>query len=299
MDAHETSSWPKKTREVVDGWMLDSTVWNDLEYRDGDVVIASYGKAGSTWVQQIVAQLIFSGEDVDVGAISPWLEFMASPRQATLGLLDSQSHRRFYKTHLPVDAMPLSRKAKYIYVARDGRDVVWSYHKFFSSFGEPPPGIVELIAAGRAKPPPPINPDVREFYHEWLDRDGYPFLPFFSHVQGWWDVRGLPNILMVHFSALKADMPGQIRRIADFLDISVPSDAWRRILEHCSFNYMKQHADAVAPPGAATLEGGRKAFFHAGTNGRWRDVLSPAESEKYERAARSRLSPDCAHWLAT
>lgn len=299
MNAQETTSWPQKTREVVDGWMLDSTVWNDLEYRDGDVVIASYGKAGTTWVQQIVAQLLFAGEDIAVADLSPWIEFLMLPREATLGLLESQTHRRFYKTHLPVDALPLSSRAKYLYVARDGRDVVWSYHKFFSGFKEPPRGLVEMIAVGRAKPPPATKPDVRDFYHEWLDRDGYPFLPFFPHVQGWWEVHQLPNVLMLHFDSLKADLHAEIQRIADFLDVPVPSAAWPMILEHCSFDYMKQRADAVAPPGATALAGGRSAFFHAGTNGRWRDVLSPTESEKYEAAAKARLSPDCARWLAT
>jgi hypothetical protein len=64
----------------------------------------------------IVAQLLFAGEDVAVAELSPWIEFLMLPREATLGLLESQTRRRFYKTHLPVDALPLSSKAKYLYV---------------------------------------------------------------------------------------------------------------------------------------------------------------------------------------
>lgn len=48
--------------------------------------------------------------------------------------------------------------------------------------------------------------------------------PFFSHVASWWAVRQLPNVMLVHFSALRADLPGEARRIANFLDIAVPDD---------------------------------------------------------------------------
>ncbi len=30
------------------------------------------------------------------------------------------------KTHLPVDALVFSPEAKYLYIGRDGRDVIWS-----------------------------------------------------------------------------------------------------------------------------------------------------------------------------
>jgi aryl sulfotransferase len=71
------------------------------------------------------------------------------------------------------------------------------------------------------------------------------------------------------------------------------------VLEHCTFDYMKRGAERIAPLGAANLEGGRTSFFHKGTNGRWRDVLTAAESKKYEDLALQELTLDCAHWLAT
>jgi aryl sulfotransferase len=46
-------------------------------------------------------------------------------------------------------------------------------------------------------------------------------------------------------------------------------------------------------------EGGGDTFIHKGTNGRWKDVLTPAESAAYEAEAVARLGPACAHWLAT
>jgi aryl sulfotransferase len=96
--------------------------------RDGDdIVISTYAKSGTTWVQQIVSQLLFAGEEgLEVARMSPWLDLRVPPKSIKLPAVEAQTHRRFLKTHLPVDALVFSAKAKYIYIGRDGRDVAWS-----------------------------------------------------------------------------------------------------------------------------------------------------------------------------
>ena len=70
----QSTSWPKKTRELH-SHHFDSTIWNDLQVRDDDIVIATYAKAGTTWMQQIIAQLLFDGEpDLSVAEMSPWMD---------------------------------------------------------------------------------------------------------------------------------------------------------------------------------------------------------------------------------
>src|SRR5262249_39805648 len=115
-----TKMFPQKTREIHNHH-FDSTIWNELKFRDDDVVVATYGKSGTTWLQQIVGQLIFSGAgDVPVAEISPWLDLRVPPKPVKLPMVEAQAHRRFLKTHLPVDALVFSPKAKYLFVARDG-----------------------------------------------------------------------------------------------------------------------------------------------------------------------------------
>lgn len=59
---------------------LDSTIWNDIKFRDDDIVISTYAKAGTTRVQQIVAQLLFNGvEGVEVAEMSPWVDLRVPP----------------------------------------------------------------------------------------------------------------------------------------------------------------------------------------------------------------------------
>ena len=103
----------------------------------------------------------------------------------------------------------------------------------------------------------------------------------------------------MHFVNLKADLPGQAKRIAQFLGIDIAPGEWPAILEHCSFDYMKAHAAQAAPLGGAIWEGGADSFIFKGTNGRWRDLLTKADIDAYEARALKELGPDCAHWLAT
>ena len=288
---------PVKTRELHNHHM-DSTIWNEFKFRDGDVIIGTWAKSGTTWMQQIVGQLLL-GPDPAIRAaeLSPWLDIRVMPKDVKLGILEAQTHRRFLKTHLPVDALVFSPKAKYIYVGRDARDVVWSlfnhHHNFtdeaYEAFNETP-GLVG---------PPLERPtdDIRQYWHEWLDGDGYPFWQFWEHIRSWWDIRGLPNVMLVHFDELKADMERRMRDIAEFLEVSVDPSDWARICEYCTFDWMKEHADETAPGGGMMFTGGGKSFIFKGENNRWQSVLSPDESAEYETRAIEQLGAECADWL--
>jgi aryl sulfotransferase len=291
--------WPVKTRELCTQ-LYDSTVWNDFTFRDDDIVISTWAKSGTTWTQQIVAQLLFDGaEDLEVAEMSPWLDLRIPPNEVKLAALEAQSHRRFIKTHLPVDALVYSPRAKYIYIGRDGRDVMWSMHNHWRN------GNAAIYAAvndtpGRIGPPiepPPVS--AREYFLTWLERDGYPFSPFWENIRSWWAIRHLPNLMLLHFENLKADMEAEIRRIAGFLGVRVDPSRWLAILDHCSFGYMKAHATKSVPLGGAFWDGGARTFIHKGTNGRWRDELTEADCRAYEAAARRELGEECAAWLAT
>jgi len=293
-----TQNWPQKMREIRSQY-FDSTVWNDFIFRDDDVVIATYAKCGTTWTQQIVSQLIFNGaEGLPVSEMSPWLDLRVPTKAEKLAAVEGQTHRRFLKTHLPVDALVFSPRAKYIYVARDGRDVVWSLYNHHANANQ---RFYEIIndTPGRVGPPierPPAS--IKQYYENWLAGDGHPFWPFWAHIRSWWEIRHLPNVLLVHFADLKRNLPGEISRIADFLGIEVDSGKWQDILTHCSFTYMKAHAEDCVPLQGAVWEGGAKTFIHRGTNRRWAETLSADDCKVYEARALAELGPECACWLA-
>lgn len=291
--------FPSKKREMQNNHM-DSTIWNDLVFRDDDIVISTYAKSGTTWLQQIVGQLIFEGrEDVDVAGLSPWLDLRAPPKEIKLPEVEAQTNRRFLKTHLPVDALVYSEIAKYVYVARDGRDVVWSFYnhhknandQLFSMLNDTP-GLV-------GDPFPQLTKDVVEYFEEWLERDGYPLWSYWDNIRSWWKIRDLPNLHMMHYTTLKADTRTEVETLAAFLDIDLTDAVLSDVLDHSSFEYMKGNADKMAPLGGTIFKGGGKTFINKGTNGRWQNELPPELSDRYESTAIKQLGEDCAHWLKT
>jgi aryl sulfotransferase len=295
----EVASWPQKTRDLHNHH-FDSTIWDEFEFRDDDIIIATYAKSGTTWVQQIVAQLLFNGEaDLEVAEMSPWLDLRVPPREVKLPAVEAQTHRRFIKTHLPVDALVFSPKAKYLYIARDGRDIVWSMHNHHFNANE---AWYDALNNTPGRVGPPIEPptdDLRRYFLDWLEQDGHPFWPFWENVRSWWAIRDLPNVHLVHFAALKEDMPARIREIAAFLEIPIDESKWDDIVEHCSFDYMKEHGTKSVPLGGAFWEGGAQTFVHKGTNGRWADTLTDEDNERYEARAIAELGEECAAWLKT
>ena len=295
----ETMKWPEKTREFQNHH-FDSTIWNDLKFRDDDIVIATYAKSGTTWMQQIVAQLMFDGDpDIAVAEMSPWVDLRVPPKEVKLPLLEAQTHRRFMKTHLPVDATRFCPKAKYLYIGRDGRDVVWSMYNHHVNANQT---WYDALNDTPGRVGPPIEPppaDIRQYWREWLDRDGHPFWPFWDNIRSWWSVRALPNVKFIHFANLKHDMAGEIRAIATFLDIPINASRWEAILEHCSFEWMKKNATKSVPLGGAFWDAGAEVFINKGVNGRWSVTLPPEEVAEYETRSRTELGDECAHWLAT
>ncbi|HEY2727926.1 MAG TPA: sulfotransferase domain-containing protein [Parafilimonas sp.] len=295
----QTIALPQKNRELHNHH-FDSTIWNDFKFRNDDIIVATYAKSGTTWMQQIISQLIFDApEDFEVAEMSPWLDLRVPPKEVKLAAVENQHHRRFIKTHLPVDALVFSPEAKYVYIGRDGRDVVWSMYNHHASANEKwyhalndTPGLVG----------PPIekpNPSIVEYFREWLDKDGYPFWSFWENVRSWWAIRDLPNVYMIHFQKLKEDMPGEIRKLAAFLDIDINEANWNKLLEHCSFEYMKKNSVKSVPLGGAFWDGGSDTFIYKGVNGRWHTMLSKEDSDRYESMVKEYLGEDCARWLAT
>ncbi len=289
---------PRKTREMHNHH-FDSTIWNDFRFRDDDVIISTYAKSGTTWVQQIVGQILFGPDpELAVSELSPWVDLRVPPKDIKLPAIEAQKHRRFLKTHLPVDALVFSPKAKYIFIGRDGRDVVWSMYNhhananslWYEALNDTP---------GRVGPPIERPPsDIKQYFRDWLDKDGHPFWPFWENIRSWWDIRGLPNVKVLHFAELKRDMAEMMREIAEFLEVEVNQEDWPQIELFCSFDWMKANATKATPLGGDFWDAGAETFINKGTNGRWQEILSAEDSADYESRAITELGEECAAWLA-
>lgn len=296
---------PKRTR-IYQNHHFDSTRWDYFEWRDDDIVVATSYKAGTTWTQAIVAHLLFADGNLPAAPaeMSPWLDMRIMPLEVVLNRLKAQQHRRFIKTHLPLNGMPYNEKAKYLYIARDARDVFMSLWNHYTGMKDEFFMLMNMLPGrvGDELPRPPD--DIHTFWRNWITRgwfegegDGWPYWSHLSNVQSWWDFRHLPNIQLFHYSDMLANTEREARSMAVFLEIDVPEDAWVNILKAVSFTEMKRQGELYAPGGGYFWKGGAQTFLHKGSNDRWREILSEEEVALYGAACERALSPGCRDWL--
>jgi aryl sulfotransferase len=291
-----------QVKHIYQNHHLDSTRWNQFVPRHDDIVIATPYKCGTTWMQNIVMNLIF--QDLQIRKIweySKWLDF--SPHPDNLDDIMAQEHRRFIKTHLPLDGLRFFEQIKYIVVGRDARDVFMSLWNHYRS--HPQEFYDDVNGENLIGEPFPQCPDnIRDHWTQWISKgwfewetEGYPHWSNMHHVQTWWNFRHLPNILFVHYNDLLSNLEGEIQRIADYLDIEVADDLLPKIADAVTFKTMKQKAEDLLGDMDGGFRGGAKTFINKGTNGRWRGVLTEEDLKLYDAAVNRVLTPDCAHWL--
>ena len=277
---------------------FDSRRWQAISFRQDDIVISSWAKSGTTWLQQIVCQLVHDGrEGLDISALSPWVDFRITPIHQVRAVLDSQPHRRVMKSHLPADSLPLEPCVRYLYIAREPADVVWSWYRHHHEFTDE---AYEKLNSTPGRVGPPLerpDSDFQAYFHRWLREDGHPFHPYWSNVGSWWARRHEPNIRLIHFADLRRSLGVELRRLADFLHLQPSSESWQRILRHCSLEHMKANAELVAPLGGAIFKGGAPSFIRSGERRQWEGLLDETDLALCRREAAERLPAECVRWL--
>ena len=273
--------------------VFDSARWARFVHRPGDIFVCTPAKCGTTWMQTIVASLLWPDGDAPgaVMALSPWVDAEFNPLEKLLATYEGQRHRRFIKTHTPADGIPIWDDASYVFVARDGRDAFMSFCHHREVFKNELRESLNLRALADGVPPMPRwDGDVHGFFASWLAEGA-----LFWHVRSFWRLRERPNVLLVHYNDLKLDLGAEMRRVADFLSISVPAARWAAAVERCTFASMKARGAEIGA--FDPFEGGAQAFLYKGTNGRWRDVLTADELEAYRKRAADFLPDEAARWL--
>ena len=101
----------------------------------------------------------------------------------------------------------------------------------------------------------------------------------------------------MHYNDLKADLEGEMRRIARFLEIDVPAAKWPILIDAATFASMKRDSALLGPEMGMIFEGGANRFLYKGTNDRWRDVLTAEDLALYEAAAARTLTPELKRWF--
>nr|VFJ47011.1 MAG: aryl sulfotransferase [Candidatus Kentron sp. FM]VFJ47340.1 MAG: aryl sulfotransferase [Candidatus Kentron sp. FM]VFK07558.1 MAG: aryl sulfotransferase [Candidatus Kentron sp. FM] len=281
---------------------MDSSRWDTFTPRKGDVIVATYPKSGSTWMQWIVLKLLSPQHSQRyLQADGFWFENRLIPQSYVANMLARKKHPPLIKTHLPLDALPYFPEMRYIAVFRDGRDVAMSLWNHYKNYTDQ---MYESLNKQNESAFPRCPETFQEFWNNWITRgwfdweqDGYPFGSYLHFVESWWKFHHLPNILIVHFADLLDDLEREIQRVADHIDVSLSLARRAEITNQVTFDAMKKDAEKHTPiPGWAFKEGAA-SFFYKGTNGRWKHMLTEQEIAQYEAVLSRVLPPDCTTWL--
>lgn len=282
----------------------DSGRWLDFPFREGDIVISTRSKSGTTWMQMICALLIFRTPDLPAPLVelSPWLDWLVVDRETVYDRLAKQDHRRFIKTHTPLDGLPLDPRATYIVVARHPLDMAVSlYHQASNIDRDRLRQLTGQPAPEPDQPPRPRLP-VREWLLSWIDADADPREEMDSlagvlwHLSDAWARADRPNVVLVHYDDLSANLAKEMRRLAERLGIEIPDSQWPALVEAAGFAQMKARGDLLAPDPQGVFKDCR-AFFRRGRSGAGRELLTATELERYHVRAAELAPPDLLRWL--
>ncbi len=290
--------------------MADSARWERFRFRPHDVVISTPSKCGTTWMQTIVGMLLF--ERVDLGAplsaLSPWLDMLIRDDDEVFGLLEAQQHRRWMKTHTPLDGVPEHPTVTYLAVVRHPLDVALSdrdHHNNMSierarelrvtASGEPDPAV--LVAYEE----PPDDPG--DMLRWFIDSDLPPtgsgpnsLADFCEQASIAWQRRHLPNVHLFHYTDMWEDLDSEMRRVAAALGVSLEESLWTDLVDAARLDSMRSRAAAVAPEADLGFWRSDAGFFKTGGPRNWSSLLDGADIAHFHDRLHE-LAGDTAEWI--
>jgi aryl sulfotransferase len=287
--------------------VADSGRWDGFAFRPGDVVISTPPKSGTTWTQVLCALLIFNGPEfpAPLEAVSPWLDMNIRPLAEVTAALAAQTHRRFIKTHTPLDGLPLQADVTYLVVGRDPRDVAVSYEHHIANMDFA--RFLELRAAAVGNEDLAELPERRvpsadpvERFRVFVAGETRAMPPTLAsvlhHLDTGWQRRHEPNVSLFHYADLQADLAGELLRLACVLGIPCSPERARELATEASLARMRERSADVVPNASRGTWKDVQAFFRSGGTGEWRARLSAADLAAYEARVAALVGPDLAAW---
>lgn len=309
--SHLTGWWVPVTLVVVTiryrTMMQDNARWDGFDLRPSDVVISTPPKSGTTWTQMLCALLIFDGPDfpAPMSELSPWLDQSIRSREEVYAVYGAQQHRRFIKTHTPIDGLPWHPDVTYVVVGRDPRDVMVSMEHHFANMDLDRVLMLRDRAVGNddldtLPPRPPLSDDPQErfrtFVHNTELARGMNLTQVLHHLETAWERRALSNIVMCHYADYTADLPGEVLRLAHALNIAMTVDRAHELAAEASLDRMRGRAVEVIPNAGAIWKNDQ-AFLRTGGFGEWRARVNGDDLAEYDAVVRATVSLDLAAWV--
>ena len=280
----------------------DSSRWIDFPFREGDIVISARSKSGTTWVQTICALLVFQTPDLpdSLSNLSPWLDWLITPPADVYAQLAGQDHRRFIKTHTPLDGLPVDPRVTYIVTGRHPLDMAVSlYHQGGNLNRE---RIRELTGQPDSRSTTDDRPPLHDGCSGGSNKMSIPRTRS-THYLACYGTSRMPGVvepprmssLSTTTTSSARSMP-EMRRLASRLGVSVSEETWSGLGRSGDIRSDAAEADSIAPDPSGILKD-QAAFFRRGSSGEGSETLTRAELDHYYRRV-SRMAPmNLFEWL--
>ncbi|BDE13643.1 glycolipid sulfotransferase [Mycobacterium kiyosense] len=301
--------------------MSDNTRWDALELRPGDIIITTPSKCGMTWMQRLVSLLVFDGPDLPgpLSTVSPWFDQTIRPVQEVAAVLEAQRHRRFIKTHTPLDGLVLDDRVTYICVGRDPRDAAVSMLHQTTNMDRD--RVRELYDAAAPATGRPGRPDrvpepghgprgpVAEF-RDWMEGPAHPppgvglapprgigtLANILDQFGKSWERRHAPNVALFHYADLQADLVGELLLLASTLGIDLTRERAQELAAYASLDAMRSRASEIAPNTTDGIWRSDERFFRRGGSGEWQQYFGFHETRRYNHRINQLAPPDLLAW---
>jgi hypothetical protein len=289
--------------------MTDSARWERFAHRPGDIVISTPPKSGTTWTQMLCALMIFDGPALPapLDALSPWLDLRIRSEEEVFEIYERQEHRRFIKTHTPLDGLPLRDDVRYVVVGRDPRDVLVSWEHHVDNLD------LDVVLASRAEavglddldeydPPPVLESDPAVRFRDFVETDWcatrlVSLANVLHHLRTGWDRRADPNVGLIHFLDYRRDLVAAMTRLAGLCSLEVDPDRLAALAPAAGIDRMRERADEVAPDITKSDHWkDRRRFFRSGTSGEWVGRTTVDDRERYDQRVAELVPGALARW---
>jgi hypothetical protein len=249
-----------------------------------DVFVSTFAKSGTNWMMQIAHQIAFrgAGDYEHIHDVISWPDFVEKGRRRIAISIDdervqkaSPTGLRVVKTHLAADFVPYSEAARYLVVVRDPKEI------FVSSY---------FFAAGAAGP---IMPSPAVWFELFLT-DKFPLnfgRTWAEHTAGYWALKDKPNVLVLSFRAMKRDLPGAVRQVAERMGIDLAEAEMNAVVKKSTFQYMRGIENKFTPMPKDMLPWGEGLqMMRSGETGNSNEMLTLEQQRMIDRHFQAELA---------
>ncbi|PNJ04638.1 SULT1C2 isoform 1 [Pongo abelii] len=274
-----------KLKEVEGTLLQPATVdnWSQIqsfEAKPDDLLICTYPKAGTTWIQEIVDMIEQNG-DVEkcqraiIQHRHPFIEWARPPQPSGVEKAKAMPSPRILKTHLSTQLLPPSfweNNCKFLYVARNAKDCMVSYYHFQRmNHMLPDPGTWE------------------EYFETFIDGK-VVWGSWFDHVKGWWEMKDRHQILFLFYEDIKRDPKHEIRKVMQFMGKNVDETVLDKIVQETSFEKMKENPMTNrSTVSKSIMDQSISSFMRKGTVGDWKNHFTVAQNERFDEIYRKKM----------